>query len=142
MLFTYITYNGMLNTMFKCKHSWLYFHHTVCGSLRAILCSKFGSHIYLFISSLTSSLILIKFVSTFAPCSYALQPKKQANTLACLRVNFTQQVESSHNPYPFSYFIWNFRIIHYINLLIFDKSLKEYDGWVFAIYTDEQQLLN
>ena len=65
-----------------------------------------GCHNYLPNNSLISSLISTKLLSVFVLCilykSNNFQAK--ANTLTYLRVNFTQQIESSHNSYPFQFF--------------------------------------
>ena len=67
---------------------------------------EFGYYTCLSNNSLISLSISTKFVSVFVLCmlynSNNFQAK--ANILTYLKVNFTQKVESSHNPYSFQLF--------------------------------------
>ena len=88
-----------------------YFHHTLpvtppTLAVNPLFSFAFGCHTCLSNNSLISSLILTKLLSVFVLCILYKSNSFQAqvNTLTYLRVNFTQQVESSHNPYLFQFF--------------------------------------
>ena len=87
----------------------LYFHCTLNPTnwglaITPLFNFEFGHHTCLSNNSLISSLISTKLVSMFVLCMLYKSNNFQAkaNTLTYLRVNFTQQVESSRNPCPLS----------------------------------------
>ena len=104
------------------RYTWTTLQNTSCRykKLGAVIFSLFSSHtlqlILCFVLYLAVTLVCLithPFLSDFSQtcisvCTpYPLQVKKfqaKANTLTYLRVNFTQQVESSHNPCPFQFF--------------------------------------